>query len=203
MELLESISETVAGCDSPVILLYAFSNGGAFVVEQLCALLQEPNNSRYETIRKGIRGIIFDSAPAYMHAEMAPKVIREVAPAGIIREGAVFFEYLTRLMCRVVDPKRPTNFWKTMVDLDGCPILYVYSEDDHLCDASMIHRLVEEKRGKGQHRVFSKCWAASRHCSHLMMHPEEYRQQIRHFFRDVRTRIIKGDEMHCISKSKL
>lgn len=47
MELLESISETVAGCDSPVILLYAFSNGGAFVVEQLCALLQEPNNSRY------------------------------------------------------------------------------------------------------------------------------------------------------------
>ena len=46
-ELLESISETVAGCDSPVILLYAFSNGGAFVVEQLCTLLQEPNNSQY------------------------------------------------------------------------------------------------------------------------------------------------------------
>lgn len=46
-ELLESISETAAECDSPVILLYAFSNGGAFVVEQLCTLLQEPSNSRY------------------------------------------------------------------------------------------------------------------------------------------------------------
>jgi hypothetical protein len=46
-ELLESISETVVGCDSPIIFLYAFSNGGAFVVEQLCTLLQEPNNARY------------------------------------------------------------------------------------------------------------------------------------------------------------
>ena len=137
-----------------------------------------------------------------MHAEMAPKVIREVAPAGIIREGAVLFEYVTRLMCRVVDPKRQTNFWETMIDLDWCPMLYLYSQDDHLCDASMIHRLVEEKRRKGRHRVFSKCWNASRHCSHLMMHPEEYRQQIGNFFQHIITG-IKDDEINTMSKSKL
>jgi len=137
-----------------------------------------------------------------MHAEMAPKVIREVTPAGIVREGAVLFEYLTRLMCRVVDPNRQTTFWKTMVDLDWCPMLYLYSEDDHLCDASMIHSLVDEKRARGQQRVFSKCWRASRHCTHLMMHPEEYRQQVRRFFHNIMTR-IKDDEIHCMEKSKL
>lgn len=66
------------------------------------------------------------------------------------------------------------------MDIDWAPCLYLYCKTDTLCDHEMLDMLIEEKKRRGQ-RVFSKCWDESEHCSHITVHPTEYRQQVYQF----------------------
>ena len=166
------------------LILYAFSNGGGFVIEQLYKLMAD--GAPYEGVRKCIKGIIFDSAPGYMSNVMSKRVLRQVIgeKSLMARVGVKIAHSCQSALAHVVNPRRAETYWQVMQDIDWCPILYFYSEDDHLCDADMLFRLILDKINHG-HPVEQMCWDVSAHCGHYALHPEEYRSALRTFLSKV------------------
>ena len=164
--------------------MYSFSNGGAFVVEQL-KLIAESSDPRHAGLREAVVGFIFDSAPGYMHPHMGPKVLAADTPPGIWRflrtSALVALTTLTPLF----QGDRPVNYWREMTELDwGRPFLFLYSADDPLCDAAKLQGLIETKRAWGQ-RVTAVRWEASEHCGHLVRHRGEYEAALVGFLREL------------------
>ena len=55
------------------------------------------------------------------------------------------------------------------------PTLYLFSDDDELCDAQKVSELVAARRQRGtcaEVRVMR--WGVSQHVGHVRKHPEEY-----------------------------
>jgi len=67
-----------------------------------------------------------------------------------------------------------------MRNLDVGPCLYLYSDDDPLCDAEKLSELIETKKIAGQ-EVISIQWETSEHCGHLKHHKTEYIETLRRF----------------------
>jgi pimeloyl-ACP methyl ester carboxylesterase len=166
------------------LILYAFSNGGGFVIEQLYRLMAE--GGQYEGVRKCIKGIIFDSAPGYMSSVMSERVLRQVIgeKSRMARIGVKIANAFQSALAHAVNPRRAETYWRVMQDIDWCPILYLYSEDDHLCDADMLFRLILDKINRG-HSVERVSWDVSAHCGHYALHPEEYRSALRNFLYEI------------------
>jgi hypothetical protein len=59
------------------LILYAFSNGGAFIIEQI-AQLAARGSPEHAHLRRSILGCVFDSAPAYLHPGLAEQVEAQV-----------------------------------------------------------------------------------------------------------------------------
>lgn len=62
--------------------------------------------------------------------------------------------------------------------------LYLYSADDHLCDANKLEELIAARRAAG-HAVRAHRWERSRHVGHLRHHPEQYRQLVLGFLEEL------------------
>lgn len=61
-----------------------------------------------------------------------------------------------------------------MLDLRLGPCsLYIYSEDDPLCDAARLDQLIASRRGAGAD-VAALRWQRSQHVAHLLQHYKEY-----------------------------
>jgi hypothetical protein len=68
------------------VILYAFSNGGGFVIEQIYKMLHEKNPSKKTKnfhlpyLRRSLLGCIFDSAPGFMHHGLGIEVLKAEMP---------------------------------------------------------------------------------------------------------------------------
>jgi hypothetical protein len=67
-----------------------------------------------------------------------------------------------------------------MRNLDLGPCLYLFSDDDPLCDAKQLSELIETKKIAGQD-VVSIRWHTSEHCGHLKHHKIEYIETLKTF----------------------
>jgi hypothetical protein len=162
------------------IIIYAFSNGGGFVVEQLYKMLGQEDRLG---IRERVKGILFDSAPGYdVGGRMGKRVLQEVLGIShwYSRAGVEIAYGCQRVLAKILSPQRQDIYWDIMKDIHWCPILYLYSEDDHLCDADNLYALILEKIRRG-HTVKRVCWEESTHCAHYKRHKEGYRNAIRDF----------------------
>lgn len=63
------------------LVLYAFSNGGAFVIEQIYKLAN--SNEQYAYLKRSILGCIFDSAPGYLHPWLGKRVLEAERLGGV------------------------------------------------------------------------------------------------------------------------
>lgn len=187
--VMEELNDAVGGAEGTVpVIVYAFSNGGGFVVEQLFELM-ERYPEVYGFLKSRIVGVLFDSAPGYMTPQVASRVVEEVFPVpGIRRWGAKVGQQCLGVIARLWDGKRGDRYWKMMEDLDSCPICYLYSEDDPLCDAEKLHGLIVDKLNRG-HAVDSVSWAVSGHCRHYAEHPIEYRRVVDRFIGRIMARL--------------
>jgi hypothetical protein len=107
-------------------VLYAFSNGGAWVVESTWLLVTEAD--RLQQLRRTrwrhrylpqqqqvtlprIAGVIFDSCPAYMHWAAGMEAIQStLAPLQrVLTVALYFFVYLP--LTWLLTGYRPTQFW--------------------------------------------------------------------------------------------
>lgn len=162
------------------ILVYAFSNGGGFVVEQLYKMLSKEDRLG---VQERIKGILFDSAPGYdVGGRMGKRVLQEVLGTShwYSKVGVEIAHSCQRVLAKMLSPQRQDVYWDIMQDIHWCPILYIYSEDDHLCDADKLYALILEKIRRG-HRVKRVCWEQSKHCAHYIKHRQGYTNAIRDF----------------------
>jgi hypothetical protein len=164
------------------LLLYFFSNGGAFVHEQLLACLREDPPARHAAVHRSISGVAFDSAPAAIRTAGAAHLFSQMSPVAALRPllrlaflGLVrCFGLLGGRCVACVGPQRADAFWAAMA---GAPVrggeLYLFSDDDPLCDAEALAELVEARKRAGA-AVKVVRWPVSEHVGHFRCHPEAY-----------------------------
>ena len=179
------------------IIFYSFSNGGAFVLEQVKRLAEKDDRGgSFALVKSNTIGFVFDSAPAYMHPGAGIQVLNTSMPeAGLLQKTFFRLELLAGEALRAMS-KRPayTRFWEEMTNLDWeCPFLYLYSADDPLCDASSLDVLIENKRRLGQ-EVNALKWEKSGHCAHLKYHREEYVETLIKFLNECKNRKKNNDQ---------
>lgn len=65
----------------------------------------------------------------------------------------------------------------TLGPLKDVPTLYLYSEDDQLCDAKKLEELIEIRKSGGKN-VITRKLTPSQHVQHYRMYPKEYREAV-------------------------
>eukprot|EP01024_Parvocaulis_polyphysoides_P011157 TRINITY_DN1391_c2_g1_i1.p1 TRINITY_DN1391_c2_g1~~TRINITY_DN1391_c2_g1_i1.p1 ORF type:complete len:319 (-),score=33.47 TRINITY_DN1391_c2_g1_i1:648-1583(-) len=170
--ILDLILETGLHTNRKLVLM-AFSNNGAVIMEKFNTLLFD---EKYTPILKNIVGVVYDSAPAYMHLMKGAEAIRVGVPnfilGWIISLGFMFLA--------VIYSWRPPQFWKYVGEvLPDKPYLYFYCMNDTLTDHVKLEELIEEQKSKT--KITVKKWDESIHCTHLVKHKEEYTQALKAF----------------------
>ena len=187
--------------DEHPLILYSFSNGGGFIVEQIRSLAEDkvPTGSIYTTslltcsrknleqyswLRSRVIGFVYDSSPCYMHSDMGPKLIAANESPGatrMLKTCALMSMSSMTALFYLGKKSREEEYWENMTGLDWRrPSLFLYSKDDPLCDAEKLHSLIAEKERRG-HEVQSVCWDESDHCGHLKRHRTEYIEALQKF----------------------
>lgn len=172
-------------CPGRRLVLFAFSNGGGSVIEQLQEIAE--SDPRYTWLHSAVAGMVFDSAPGYFHAYMARRVLRTEMPPGVRRwawiRGVDAMRHLDTL---IAGRSRAERYWESMLRAGrGVPQLFLYSKDDRLCDVVKLEELIAEKRQQGQD-VIAVRWEHSKHVAHLRHHPTEYRAALQPFLERLR-----------------
>lgn len=190
---LDNLSQTYAG--RPAILV-SFSNGGAFVHEQVAELLREDalrpvSERRYGNAR--IVATVFDSAPAALTLAAGTRAITGSIKHPLLRRMAFASCYavLTAAIPFIWDRDRPAAYFASLLrDPLRVPSMYIYSDTDEITDAVALARFVQDRRavlaGDG---VPVREWRVgadvrSPHVSHFQAQPDAYREALRRFLRE-------------------
>eukprot|EP00887_Chlorella_sp_A99_P000179 scaffold13.g179.t1 len=164
------------------LVLYALGNGGALPAEKLDYLVtRDPAHAH---LRNRFAGVIFDSAPAFLTRARTRRMsqFEPVKVRLLVELTAVLGTLVSWLLGRKTAAER---FWENMQTLAlGRRTLYLYAQDDPLCDAARLERLVAARRAAGAD-VAARSWAHGRHVHLLDDHPEEYRQQLKEFLQSL------------------
>jgi hypothetical protein len=209
--ILQFISVIDEGDMSRPIIFYVFSNGGAFILEQIDSLLADrnPNDNLMPLQPKiikakgatstsqsewfNVQGVIFDSAPCYMHFSVGARALGEGKSLPLKIFFALAFAVST-LISFVIHPFWPQRYWKHMNELSenvGNASLYLYSEDDPLCDYKLLKQLIETRQAqaaaaaRSNRIVKAHCWEKSMHVGHLRCHQQEYMRLILDFIEEI------------------
>eukprot|EP01025_Chloroclados_australasicus_P061221 TRINITY_DN8014_c0_g1_i3.p1 TRINITY_DN8014_c0_g1~~TRINITY_DN8014_c0_g1_i3.p1 ORF type:complete len:257 (-),score=30.81 TRINITY_DN8014_c0_g1_i3:268-1038(-) len=162
-----------AGVQDRKIVLMAFSNNGAVLIEKYNKLLLD---KKYEKVSKNMVGIVYDSAPAYMHLEKGAEAIRKATPSFILGWMISICFYIAAFFISW----RPAQFWKNINEpLPNMPYLFLYCKNDELVDVNKLEEVVSNF--SKQNRVVVKGWDESKHCAHLVYHKEEYTNSLNNF----------------------
>ena len=100
------------------IIVYAFSNGGGFVVEQIYKIIHEKNPSTKSKniylpfLRRSILGCIFDSAPGFMHKGLGIEVLKAEMPEPSLKRSLTMMG-MTALnaLSPILYGDRQTTYW--------------------------------------------------------------------------------------------
>lgn len=193
----------------PMVLFHVFSNGGCFLWEQICRILdqvvvfdshtcsavdgesrlaQDKQNVVVDAlirIRERIRGVIFDSCPG---ADLDR--IGEAMQYCSWRErwqvwwtfGSEYYFLEREETQRKLRARGESYMSYLKTHPWQIPQLYLYSADDPLARVDAIDDLVQyRKQMAGKDMIWSRRWDSSLHCLHLRMHPEEYRDAVESF----------------------
>lgn len=171
----------------PRFIVHSFSNGGCFLWEWLRHMLfeQTPSSPVYSGIdtlrlRQKLAGLVFDSAPAYYEIKMLTlESVLEHVPS----EEKERLLKTAKSFNKDAVGRRFDEYWSTLMsDQNDHPQFYLYSECDHLTCAKELEDLIRHREsllGKG--KISSHKFLDSKHCSHLLKHPEEYKRLIQQF----------------------
>jgi hypothetical protein len=206
-DILRFISVIDEGDMSRPIIFYVFSNGGGFILEQIDSLLSRKENkddvmpllkahdksgASQESEWFNVSGVIFDSAPCYMHFHIGARALGEGKSLPLKVILAMIFAIST-LVGFIIHPFWPQKYWKHMTELSenlGKASLYLYSEDDPLCDYLLLKKLIETRqdaarKAGGGALVKAHCWKESQHVGHLRCHPKEYKSLVFEFIEEI------------------
>lgn len=194
---LQTLSTDYPG--RPAVLV-SFSNGGAFVHEQLAELLREDalrpaSERKYSKAR--IAATVFDSAPAALTLAAGTRALTGSIKHPLLRQAAFVCCYalMGAAIPLIWDSNRPQAYFAALLrDPLRVPSMYIYSDSDEITDAAALARFVQERRA-----VLASEGAAVRvpvrelrigagvrspHVSHFLTQPEAYREALQRFLRE-------------------
>ena len=163
------------------MIIHSFSNGGAFLVAEHLRSWSKGESTTLDPAR--VAGLVFDSAPAYLHAGAGGKAMTASMPPGPVRStAAAAITVLSTVWGSLVGERGPDGYWKLMGGFqplqrgDGtvCPELYVYSEDDTITHFSDLQGLVHGRAELPGSHVLEAVFRSSPHVSHLKTAPSTY-----------------------------
>ena len=189
---------------APFVLFHVFSNGGGFLWEQVCRILDlVQDRQRHATervvdfeinpqeaaslseIRRKVRGVVFDSCPGselhrigeaiqYCTWKDRFDVMCSFWVDFLLIKQQASYQRLCDRAESYMDYLK-TNAW-------DIPQLYLYSGDDPLARADAIDDLIASRKQLiGDGKVLRRRWDSSPHCRHLLMHPHDYEAAVDSF----------------------
>jgi hypothetical protein len=179
------------------LLIHSFSNGGAFLLEEMESIFREDKDSIMATgsstssdpdvqlvaTRLGKGTQIFDSCPCYIRllwdTKHSSKSFPDPAWSPLFRKfytlGASVA--LTLWCTLTLSWHRPRAFWLTMKELPCRHDIYVFSTKDSASDASAVERLITERQSAGVECLVHR-FEDSGHCRIDHDHPQDYQKMI-------------------------
>jgi hypothetical protein len=176
------------------LVIHLFSNGGAFILEDIEILLKNEDSnedlvSRQDTAlvseRLKFGYELFDSCPCYLHNVWHPSFIGDAYPSkSWSRIGrSIYFVgsalSLTMWCTMTFGLHRPGQFWNHMLEATATDHqIYWYTTADMLSDASRIDDLIEHRKGLGDGDITVFRYDDSNHCRLLNDHEDVYHESI-------------------------
>jgi hypothetical protein len=180
------------------VIIHAFSNGGAYVVERLEVLIQEARDgkNRSESERTllvlgaRLQGEVFDSAPAYPTAQSAINAMSSVFASSIMRAVVAivvtshyYYDMVLHHVFGFANGRK--DFYKFMADSRFClNQAYVYSASDEITDVTLLEELIASRR-KITDDILVKKFDDSMHVQHLRMHEVAYTEFVERFLETI------------------
>lgn len=182
-------------CDR--FVFHAFSNGGAFLWEEVRNIIKSSkekgssdNRNTFgesNSMQNKLVGLVFDSAPAYYADQDTLMKALSYAASEEQEEGKALIE---KAKCELGDDafskskrRRAIQYWQGMLDDDmNVPHLYLYSKVDPLTSHKKLEELIAHRREKfGEESVSFLCFDDSPHCCHFLKHPTRYQTKLEIF----------------------
>ncbi|XP_030646150.1 uncharacterized protein LOC115826450 [Chanos chanos] len=159
------------------LLVHAFSIGGYTFTQVLVHVSKD--TQRYQSLTSRIRGHIYDSLVMGSLERMAIGISKNLFSRWEWIVKQVSLLYFRTFKRQTVDYYNTAIniFWNTPVT---APALFLFCENDALCDPQSMEELIDFWRGQGI-PVESKKWAESIHAGHLRAHPQEYLSTVENF----------------------
>lgn len=177
----------------PAFLFHAFSNGGCFLWENTRRILDvninvscsQPEKEILKALRGSLKGVIFDSCPAWMNPgglraalQFCPPIERlellmRFGPGVILYDGQETVQKHAQRNCDLFKFLRE--------DPLDIPQLYLYCKNDPLSDFQKIDDLFQYRHSTQKSSVMQHRWDESTHCAHLRIHPIEYVREVKDF----------------------
>jgi len=185
-QLATAVIEKAGSLPSSHISLHVFSNGGCFLWESIRDILSlEELCASAKIVKARLRGVVFDSSPAYYagNYELLGNALKYCLPSD--REKALNYmqsieSSLGREKCAQLSLQRALDYWE---GLRNCsfPVqsLYICSRDDKLTPFEKLYDLIQYRVSRqGAHSVKYCIFEDSAHCQHIMKYPMEYKECI-------------------------
>lgn len=193
-EILQSAQTMLSTVPTSVpIVAHAFSNGGAFLLNEIeTTLLDDKRTKKVSSIDFGaLRGAmsdgfqVFDSCPCYIrliwdwkhfgysfpHPELS-RPFRWLYSLG----ASLSLSMWSLCTCSI---RRPSRFWNNMMRSELClNQIYLYSRRDLLSDASAVEKLVAYRMNIMKANCVVHAYDDSDHCRLHIDHPHEYAKAI-------------------------
>lgn len=168
----------------PVVLMY-FSNGGGYVHQYLSKIL-ETDRQKYKDVN--IVGVVFDSAPAWATWDTAALAVSSGMRSKFGKLIAMVFVTLFMWLIHASVKKGRQHYFDTIEhDHISCPQLFIYSTSDMITLPDKLQSLIEARRRShpaGPASVHEwRITKPSPHVSHLIKHPQEYKDKVQTFFK--------------------
>ena len=177
-------------CDCSSFFVHLFSNSGCFFWETIRYVLFQDGPPSIDGVdrrvvdasgvRGKLRGVIFDSSPAYYtDLSFLEAALRHVSPEGERLDSAMYLASIDAEMAR----RRFVHFWSGIAnDRRETPQLFLYSKHDRLASAEHIEALIEQRKSAiGDAQVFHHNFRDSEHCCHILRYPELYERNLKSF----------------------
>jgi hypothetical protein len=175
------------------VIIHAFSNGGAFLLEEIETQLSEHQPTASDALddkngiirsRLKIGYQFFDSCPCYIRMLWDTTYFTNSFPS---RNLSTFGRYvytfgasfsLTMWCVFTISWSRPQRFWNHMIRSTVCSNqIFMYTTTDLLSDASAVDRFINERRRQGVNCTVYR-YDDSDHCQLDNDHPIEYGKAI-------------------------
>jgi hypothetical protein len=189
-EVIDQTAAVLKDTSSEIpLVIHSFSNGGAFLLEEIEKQLQQRERqqnttigNRYELVASRLKSgyQFFDSCPCYIRLIWDLKYFSSAFPHpqwsnySRILYTAVASVGLTVWCTFTLSWHRPQQFWNRMLQSRACSHqVFMYTTTDLLSDAASMDRFIHARRAEGMDCTVYR-YDDSDHCRLNIDHPQAY-----------------------------